>query len=337
MNNPIHAATLEVPVYGHTAAPAESSASAVSWGAIIGGAFVAAALSLALVALGSGLGLSSVSPWENAGASAKTIGIAGVVWLSLMQLISASVGGYIAGRLRTKWVNAHTDEVFFRDTAHGFLVWAVGLVMTASFMTSAVTSLVSGGAKVGAAAVAAGAGGALTAAAAGPATGNTPGATTDPSAYWVDRLLRSDRPAGDNPAGSATANAPAATGAAATAPGMGAADTSPRAGDAAARAELTRIFTVGLRNGELSPADRAYVTQVVSARTGMSPADADKRVSDVLAQAKAAGDEARATADQARKAAAYFSLWMFISLLIGAFCASYAATIGGKLRDRVTV
>jgi hypothetical protein len=333
MNKPVHAATLEKPAYAYNAAPVESPASAVSWGAIIGGAFVAAALSLALAALGSGLGLSSISPWENAGASAKTLGIAGAVWLSLMQLISASVGGYIAGRLRTKWVNAHTDEVFFRDTAHGFLVWAVGLVMTASFMTSAVTSLVSGGAKVGAAAVAAGAGGAATAATAQPAAGSAPGAIADPSAYWVDRLLRSDRPA-DNAAGTATANAPAA---AAAATGMAPADASSRAGDAATRAELSRIFAVGLRNGELAPADRAYVTQVVSARTGLSPADADKRVSDVVAQAKAAADEARAAADQARKAAAYFSLWMFISLLIGAFCASYAATLGGRLRDRVAV
>jgi hypothetical protein len=313
MNNPLHAAALERPAYEYRSAAVESSASAISWGAIIGGAFVAAALSLALVALGSGLGLSSVSPWENAGASAKTIGIAGAVWLALMQLISASVGGYVAGRLRTKWVNVHTDEVFFRDTAHGFLVWAVGLVMTASFMTSAVTSLVGGSAKVGAAAITAGAAGAGTAAAVQPATANAPN-TADPTAYWVDALLRTDKPAGDT-----------------------AASATPSPNDAAVRAELGRIFTVGFRNGELAPADRAYVVQIVSARTGLSRADADKRVDEVVSRAKAAADEARAAADTARRAAAYFSLWMFISLLIGAFCASYAATVGGRLRDRVTV
>jgi membrane protein involved in colicin uptake len=114
-------------------------------------------------------------------------------------------------------------------------------------------------------------------------------------------------------------------------------DATTRASDASVRAELGRIFTVGFRDGELNPADRAYVVQVVAARTGMSQADAEKRVNDVLAQAKAAADEARAAADAARKAAAYFSLWIFISLLIGAFCASYAATIGGRQRDRVTV
>jgi hypothetical protein len=328
MNNPLYAAALERPAYEYSSTPVESSTSAVSWGAIIGGAFAAAALSLALVALGSGLGLSSVSPWENAGASAKTIGIAGAIWLALMQLISASVGGYVAGRLRTKWVNVHTDEVFFRDTAHGFLVWAVGLVMTASFMTSAVTSLVGGSAKVGAAAITAGAAGAGTAAAVQPAAANAPN-TADPTAYWVDALLRTDKPAGDT----AASASPSPGTPAGAAPG----DLSSRANDAAVRAELGRIFTVGFRNGELAPADRGYVVQIISARTGLSQADADKRVDEVVSRAKAAADEARGAADTARRAAAYFSLWMFISLLIGAFCASYAATVGGRLRDRVTV
>jgi hypothetical protein len=334
MNDSMHAAVAGRTTPGYNIAN-ESSASAISWGAVIGGAFVAAALSLILVALGSGLGLSSVSPWENAGASAQTIGIASAIWLALMQLIAASVGGYLAGRLRTKWVDVHTDEVFFRDTAHGFLVWAVGLVMTASFLTSAATSLVSGGAKVGAAALAAGAGGAATAAAAQPAAAGTTTAI-DPSAYFVDRLLRSDRPAGE---ASVTAAPAAAAGTAVAAPAgtAVASDATARAGDASVRAELGRTFTVGFRNGELNPADRAYVVQVVAARTGMSQADAEKRVNDVLAQAKAAVDEARAAADAARKAAAYFSLWIFISLLIGAFCASYAATIGGRQRDRVPV
>ena len=329
MNDSMNPAVVGRPAYGFNAA-VESAVSAVSWGAVIGGAFVAAALSLILVALGSGLGLLSVSPWEGLGASAKTIGIATAVWLALMQLISASVGGYVAGRLRTKWVDVHSDEVFFRDTAHGFLVWAVGLVMTAAFLTSAASSLVSGGAKVGAAALAAGAGGAATAAATQPVAGASPNAA-DPSAYFVDRLLRSDRPAAD-------AGAPAASGTAATPTGTAlASDGNARQTDASVRAELGRIFTIGFRNGELSPPDRDYVAQVVAARTGMSQADAQKRVDEVAAQAKAAADDARAAADAARKASAYFSLWIFISLLIGAFVASYSATIGGRLRDRVPV
>src|ERR1019366_334088 len=119
----------------------EAHSSGVSWGAVVAGAFVAAALSLALLALGTGIGLSAVSPWANAGASAARIDRTAIGWLVLMQLIASSVGGYLAGRLRTRWVNIHTHEVYFRDTAHGFLVWAVGLVIAAAFLTSAATSI----------------------------------------------------------------------------------------------------------------------------------------------------------------------------------------------------
>jgi len=92
----------------------EANSSGMSWAAVIGGAFVAAALSLILLALGTGLGFSSVSLWSNVGASASMIGKAAIVWLILMQIISSSMGGYLAGRLRTKWANIHTDEVYFR-------------------------------------------------------------------------------------------------------------------------------------------------------------------------------------------------------------------------------
>jgi hypothetical protein len=68
--------------------------------------------------------------------------MATVLWLIVMQIISSSMGGYLAGRLRTKWANIHTDEVYFRDTAHGFLAWAVALVITAAFLASAATSMV---------------------------------------------------------------------------------------------------------------------------------------------------------------------------------------------------
>src|SRR6202166_2384761 len=120
----------------------ESRTSGVSWAAVIAGAFVAAALSLILLALGAGLGFSSVSIWSNVGASASTIGMAAILWLIVMQIVSSSMGGYLAGRLRTKWANIHTDEVYFRDTAHGFLAWAVALVITAAFLASAATSMV---------------------------------------------------------------------------------------------------------------------------------------------------------------------------------------------------
>src|SRR3984885_11188751 len=118
--------------------------SGVSWAAVFGGAFVTAALSLILLSLGTGLGMASFSPWANTGISAATIGGAAIVWLILMQLIASAVGGYLAGRLRQKWPSIHTDEVYFRDTAHGFLAWAVAVVITAAFLASAATTLAGG-------------------------------------------------------------------------------------------------------------------------------------------------------------------------------------------------
>src|ERR1700682_5580479 len=125
----------------------EAYSSGMSWPAVIAGAFVAAALSLILLALGTGLGLSSVSPWSNVGASASTINRAAILWLIIIQIIASAMGGYLAGRLRTKWATIHTDEVYFRDTAHGFLVWAVSLIITASLLASAATSMVSSAAR----------------------------------------------------------------------------------------------------------------------------------------------------------------------------------------------
>ena len=278
----------------------EAASSGVSWGAVVGGAFVAAALALVLLALGAGLGLSSISPWSNAGASAKTLGVGAIVYLTLAQLVASGMGGYLAGRLRTKWVDVHTDEVFFRDTAHGFLVWAVGVVITASFLTSAAASLVGGTAQLGA--------GALSSAAVGgaAAAANQSGrAETNPSAYFTDLLFRSDRPKAEGD-------------------------------DASIRAEVGRIAAAGLASGELAPADRAYLGTLVAARTGLPPPEAEKRVNDVVAQMRAAETTAREAADTARKAAAYASLWAFLSLLIGAFSASYAATIGGRQRDHIS-
>lgn len=102
-------------------AAAVNSASAVSWGAIFAGAAAAASLALMLLMLGAGLGLTSISPWENQGLAAGTVGIAAIAWLTFTQIVASGMGGYLAGRLRTKWVDTHTNEIYFRDTAHGFL------------------------------------------------------------------------------------------------------------------------------------------------------------------------------------------------------------------------
>jgi hypothetical protein len=149
----------------------EAHSSGVTWPAIIAGAFVAAALSLILLTLGTGLGLSSVSPWSNVGASASAIGAGAVLWLIVTQIAASSMGGYLAGRLRVKWASVHTDEVYFRDTAHGFLVWAVGMVITAGFLASAAASLAGSTPRA-------------------PANQTSQRADLNPNEYFVDTLLR---------------------------------------------------------------------------------------------------------------------------------------------------
>jgi hypothetical protein len=262
----------------------EANSSGVSWAAVIGGGFVTAALSLILLALGTGLGLSSVSPWSNIGASTSTIGTAAILWLILMQIISSSMGGYLAGRLRTKWANIHTDEVYFRDTAHGFLAWAVALVITAAFLASAAASMVGASASSAGAKV---------------AGDQVEQQELGPNGYFIDTLFRSD-------------------------------SAKPDANSTSMRGEAGRIFANALRQGDVSAPDRSYLAQLVAARTGLSQPDADKRISDVFAAAQQ-------TADTARKAVAHSLLWAFLALLIGAFCASFAATVGGRQRDHVIV
>jgi hypothetical protein len=273
------------PGFADTSVKNEAPSSGVSWPAVVAGAFAAAALWLILLALGTGIGLSSISPWSNMGASASAMSIGAIVWLIVTQIIAAMLGGYLAGRLRTKWVNIHTDEVYFRDTAHGFLVWAVGLVIAAAFLASAATSMVGGGAQLGA----------ITS---GKATmTQTGGQASDPNEYFVDTLFRSVRPA-------------------------------PDPNDASMRAEAGSIFANALRQKDIPAPDKTYLARLVAARTGLSQTEAEQRVSDVLTQARQA-------ADTVRKAVAHSLYWTFLALLIGAFCASFAATIGGKQRDHV--
>jgi hypothetical protein len=118
--------------------------SGVSWAAIAAGAVVAAALTLALVALGVGLGLSAVSPWSGSGVGETTFKLGSGVWLVATAMIASSVGGYLAARLRTRWVGVHNNEVFFRDTAHGLITWASAMVLTAAALGSATNSIMGG-------------------------------------------------------------------------------------------------------------------------------------------------------------------------------------------------
>lgn len=112
----------------------EANAAGVSWPAVFGGAFITAALWVTLTILGVGLGLYAISPWAGQGASPKAVSVGAIIWLIVTQIIASGLGGYLAGRLRTKWTAIHTNEVYFRDTAHGFLVWAVAVVVSAAFL-----------------------------------------------------------------------------------------------------------------------------------------------------------------------------------------------------------
>lgn len=287
-----------------SAAPAyapESSQSAVSWGAILAGAAVASAVSLALFVLGSGLGLASVSPWAAAGVSATTFAVSAAIWFVIVQWVASAFGGYVTGRLRTKWVGVHTDEVFFRDTAHGFLSWCVSTLLVAGLLASAVTGTVSSGVKATSAIVSGAAQGASEGAA------SAASGATDPMGYLVDTLFR---PVADQ--------LPATT---------------PPANTTDPRPEALRILAASIASGSMPDADKTYLGQLIAGRTGIAPADAVGRIDAVLAQIEATKTKAKEAADAARKAGTTTTILAFLALLVGAFIASVAAALAGKLRD----
>ncbi|HUE42331.1 MAG TPA: hypothetical protein VMP12_02155 [Candidatus Sulfotelmatobacter sp.] len=264
----------------------EAAASGVSWAAVAAGAFATAALSLILLALGAGAGLSSLSPFSNAGASTTAVGFGALLFLCVTEIISSGVGGYLAGRLRTKWVDLHTDEVYFRDTAHGFLAWSAALVMSAAFLGAAAAGM------VGASANARGASNSATAA--------SDTAALEANRYYIDSLFRGGRAAASNE-------------------------------DAAYKAEAAAVFAHTIANRTaLSPDDRNYVADLVTAHTGINHSDAETRVTNVFERDLAA-------IDQARKSVAHSLYWLFVALLLGAFTASFAATLGGHRRDHLPV
>lgn len=267
----------------------DTNQSAISWAAIVAGAIAIAALTLVLVALGSAVGFSSISPWPSSGITAKTFQISTGLYLVFTTLVASTIGGYITGRLRSKWTDIHTYEVQFRDTAHGFLAWALAAVLGAAALGSAATYLAGSG-----------------------AVAKAPDAATD---YYVAQLTR------PNPAQPAAA--------AANPPSAGNATPAPLAPSAALASRQARSILIhgAAQGATLSDADRSYLAQLVSAQTGASQADAEKRVTDVINQAKA-------EADQTRKAAASISIWLTISMFVGAFAAALAAIEGGQLRDR---
>jgi len=284
-----------------TAAPVadDQASSGVSWPAIFAGGVSAAAISIILLLFGTGLGLSSISPWPHQGVSAATFTVLAAIWLIIVQWVAAIFGGYMAGRLRVKWAGLHRDEVFFRDTAHGFLAWALGTLIVTGLLAVA----------------AAGAAGTGTKAAATIASG------ASQNTYFVDELFRQNA----NPASSAAGGSLLAP--------QGEATPGPNASSQDTQGDAAAILAEGEANGGVTQTDATYLAQLVAQRTGLAPADAQARVQDVLNQEQAALAKAKQAADTARKTSATAAIYLFVSLLIGAFIASVAGAIGGRLRD----
>lgn len=368
-------------------------AAVVSWSAVFAGAVAAAAFGLILLTLGAGLGLAALSPWRAASASAGAFGVAAIIWVCVTQVLTSGLGGYLAGRMRHRWPAVEADEVYFRDTAHGFLSWALATLATAAFFAAMLPAAEHAG--VQAAAHAASSSLAFD-------RGNANAAMDRwPVGYYVDSLFRpssapppsSAAPSASEPSAAPTLAAPASAAASAGAaaaqanvassasePAVAAASANPSTSNANAngnanvasgavvmpvstpavsasasaepmnaasegeaagsppKREIVRIFLNSLATDDpLSVDDTAYVARIVSRYTGMGQQAAQVRVAATYSrlQQKVVAIEgaAKVAADRARRAGVSAALWLFVSLLLGAFSASFMALFGGRLRD----
>jgi len=281
-----------------TAAPGTSF---VEWGAVLAGAVLAAAISFVLLTFGAAIGLSATSPWPNSGASAKVVASIAVFWTMAQQIGAFMIGGYIAGRMRSRW-HETGDESEFRDGLHGGLVWAVGVVIGAVLFLSAAGSVAKTGAEV--------AGGAAL----------TGASTNDPMDAVLDGLLRPTTVAQAAPASPPAAGAAPATGAPTTLRAR-----APTTGDDI-RAEMTRILASAVANGSLTNENRTYLVQLVSQRAGISAQEAERRVNDAFTAAREA-------ADKARRAGILTGFVTAASLVLSLGAAWWAALRGGNHRD----
>jgi hypothetical protein len=288
-------------------APATSTTSAgasfVEWGAVLAGAFLAAAISFVLLTFGATIGLSVTSPWQNSGVSAKLIATLAVLWAMMQQIGAFMVGGYVAGRMRARWHEPTQHEVEFRDGLHGGLVWAVGIAIGAALVmatagAAAKTGIDVAGKAAGAASV-------------------TALSTTEPMDAVLDSMLRPT-----TVAQATSASTPPV--AAAPAPTVSRARSSAAIDET--RGEMARILASAVASGALSDQNRAYLAQVVAQRSGLSQQEAERRVNEAFTAAREA-------ADKARKAAILMGFVTAASLIISFGAAWWAAMRGGQHRD----
>jgi hypothetical protein len=272
----------------------------VEWGAVFAGAVLAAALSFVLLTFGAAIGLSGVSPWPNSGLSAKVIASIAVFWAMAQQIGAIMVGGYVAGRMRSRW-HEPGHEVEFRDGLHGALVWAVGVLISALLVFATAGAAANTGANL-----------------VGKATGriaNSSGAMDG----VIDTLLRATTVADPTPA---VASPPAA--------GQATTPARPRAANAAsgeeARAEISRILTSSVAGGSITPDNRTQLIQLVAQRTGIPQAEAERRVDQAV-------NDAREAADNARRAAILTGFVTAAALILSLAAGWWAAQRGGHHRD----
>jgi hypothetical protein len=280
------------------AVAAAGSARSVQWGAVVLGALGAMAISMVLLAFGVGIGLSATSAQPYAGASAKAMAVISALYAAITLVASFAAGGYIAGRMRLPPTVEEVEEADFRDGAHGFAVWALAIVIGGLLAASGVGGVLKTAIQASA--------GVASGAAANPTMMGRISMT--PTDYAIDRLMA---PAPNNTSAALTARS----------------ELSP---------PLTRTFAASLKSGQLEARDRTMLVQTVMQQTGLSQADAEKRVDDAYAELKANEQKARDAADQARKAGLIAAFAAAATLLLGCAAACVGAENGARHRHERT-
>ena len=290
-----------------------SNVSAVTWSAIFAGTVATSALILVLMVLGLGLGMSSISLWSGEGVSANTLGITAIVWLAFTHLIAHGMGGYLAGRLRTKRVTTHIDEVFFRDTAHGFLSWALASLLFATIFSTVAGSIIGATAKTGANMLGGAATSALVGVASTAGNSNFSGIQNNLLDYLVSDLFRLDNSNNTSDTNSIQPNVVV--------------------NNESNILQVINIFAANSTASSLPAKDLQYISNLIVQQTNISTAEANLRVIKAFAAMHEKISDAKTAAEKARVVSANTALWFFIFLMIGAFSSSFAATLGGKWRD----
>jgi hypothetical protein len=274
----------------------------VDWKSVIAGAIAASAIFGLLTTFGTALGLSLTSAHRGSGVSGTTLAIAAALWIVMVHVWSFVAGGYLAGRL-SDVPDLHPEEAEFRAGANGFMVWALGTAISLVFLAFVSGTIVRS-----------------TSAAVGQAASGVAQAASNLSAenvsYVSDALFRAQEasPAGVQPAAGAQSRP-----------------------DSAMVAEAGRIFTVGLAEGSLNSGDRSHLARLVARQTGMPEADAQRRVDETYARAKAMKDAAeqrvREAAEKARKQALVAAFLAAAASLAGLIAAAWAAGMGHEHKN----